>query len=345
MPVADVKVLRCALTCCLAACSATGNTPLQQVDQVQPKTQHFLPSSANTNAFFLDRSDLHVWIADHWAPTPAAIARAKKDPLAQPAEADPLGNWGQEVQGMRLSLRSNKQEYSVGEPIELIFILRNESGVTHQTFIARDPLAVYKITVLAGRAIVPTKTNLPPRWGSGAGELLHSGYQIVETCELTKRYSLEQPGAYYVYAQRNFATKDAKRVGPVTSGNLIITVKADNPTLPTASNIETNANASVSDSTAVAAVVEKSALPAKPAVIKQPLATRAQKPESAASAQPAASSRPTPFAKSSTDSATGVVAATALPTSRRYDFFAALAVASFGVIAWVLFRAAKRSGT
>ena len=61
---------------------------------------------------------------------PQKVEAAKKSRESLPAEEFPEGNWGVVTNGCQLSLRFTKTNYTNGEPVEVILLLRN---VTNQT--------------------------------------------------------------------------------------------------------------------------------------------------------------------------------------------------------------------
>src|SRR3954471_23859078 len=54
-----------------------------------------------------------------------SIEEAKRLKESQSAEQDPDGHWGEITNGLQLSLRFEKGEYQVGEPLTAVVLLRN----------------------------------------------------------------------------------------------------------------------------------------------------------------------------------------------------------------------------
>lgn len=75
---------------------------------------------------------------------------------AGPSNLDHEGNWGELVRGWRLSVRSTKSQYRLGEPIAVIVILRNEANQRDGVFLYKtvdSPISHFKVEDSHGEKI------------------------------------------------------------------------------------------------------------------------------------------------------------------------------------------------
>jgi hypothetical protein len=102
-----------------------------------------LAGAADTNALYVTDDGFVVGQSRNGELrlNPKKVEEAKKSKESLPAEEFPEGNWGNAQNGFQLSVRFEKQTFTLEEPITAIILLRN---VTNQTLI-------YNVSDVVGR--------------------------------------------------------------------------------------------------------------------------------------------------------------------------------------------------
>jgi len=163
-----------------------------------------------------------------------ALARrtvaAKNVPESRPADLDSDGNWGPLTEGVQVSIRFDKTEYTVGDPIRPRVVLRNVSAKTLRVT-GSHRVDQLKLTAIdeEGRAVPRSLLSGGPvsiTGGASGFFPVSAGEQFTYgDLEMKHFLSLTNPGVYFVTAWLGQA-------GP-SSGNAMIRILAPDQALDT----------------------------------------------------------------------------------------------------------------
>jgi hypothetical protein len=166
-----------------------------------------MPTATNsfpTNLFLTDNGRLFWYKKGERLVETRVIEEAQKSQESRPAERDPEGHWGAATNGFQLSLRFEKADYTNGEPVTGIILLRNVSD---------KPLKYTRAAVIGHPSPIAVsvwkdgkKANLKTDDGmfivpSAIGVTVHPRTQHRYQLRLERFYDLSQSGTYSVQAE------------------------------------------------------------------------------------------------------------------------------------------------
>jgi hypothetical protein len=103
-----------------------------------------------TNSFSLVASDVWDETGNEYAYFAKHAALGEVIPEVLPANSDLKGNWGAETNGLQLSLRFRRNEYTQGEAIPAIVIFRNLESDTRKLLVTNSSALYFKFLVRFG---------------------------------------------------------------------------------------------------------------------------------------------------------------------------------------------------
>lgn len=124
------------------------------------------------------------------------------------------GSWGNPTNGLRLSVRFQRNHFTQGNPIEMVILLRNV-GQSPMDF--EDPTwENYRFDLHLqhdGEVVIPLIPRVNRETlgdGSSGGGLIHPATQWRFTMRLDKIFDLKTPGSYQLVAEREFLDKNQR---------------------------------------------------------------------------------------------------------------------------------------
>jgi hypothetical protein len=157
-----------------------------------------------TNLFLTDENRLFSYKKGQRFVEAKRIEEAQKSKESRPAEQDPEGHWGKVVDGLQLSLRFEKQEFTNGEPILATILMRNVSdkplNYIRQT-VTGHPCPIH-VSVWEDQQKLNLKTDENGILRASASNVrLYPRTQHKYRLRLDRFYDLSKAGTYSVQAE------------------------------------------------------------------------------------------------------------------------------------------------
>ena len=155
------------------------------------------------------------------------------------AQADPNGNWGFPNEGIQLSVRFEKVEFRVGEPIVASIIVRNVHDTLRMSGTTTPDQTEFVLTDEKGRRAprkdlaapdAPFAERLRGTSPRAFGGPLPVGRQLKYKLILSDTFNLTAPGTYELRAIKNIPKLDESGYGQVMSGSARFQVVASKGT-------------------------------------------------------------------------------------------------------------------
>lgn len=134
--------------------------------------------------------------------------------------------WGPETDGYRLSIRTNKSRYMIGERIILYVSLKNMSKQDVE-IMQTEPIQTYKNGI---EIIIPAKKTAPltlygkdrVTWGGSViGYTLKSGEQVTDSLYLNRLFDMTFTGEYKISVSRVVSKRNNNKESSVIKSNSI----------------------------------------------------------------------------------------------------------------------------
>jgi hypothetical protein len=174
----------------------------------------------------------------------ATAEKAKRTKECQPSSADPEGNWGATNDGLQLSVRFEKSEFTNNEPIVAMFLVRNVGDQWRAVDKHLGYASDFIIIGPDGRSL--ERHDWPPA-NTPMGQALRredldvrpdsvdAGMQYKRKIDLKKYYDFSAPGKYTVSLKLGgFLDFPKPEKENVLSGNAVITVTNSPPAITNA---------------------------------------------------------------------------------------------------------------
>ena len=177
---------------------ATHNALTQNAHSLVPKFQ--VTNSIPTNLFLTDDNQVFWYKPGQRFVAVSKIEEARHSPESRPAAQDPEGNWGEATNGFQMSIRFANTNYSVGEPVTAVVLIRNiaqksETYIRPVRIIAAKNGSVLKRKNDKGpfEITMPPQTSLFPQTQHRYGIEINNDYNLSESGEYTFQAECEQP--------------------------------------------------------------------------------------------------------------------------------------------------------
>jgi hypothetical protein len=138
-----------------------------------------------------------------------------------PAEEDSEGNWGMPTNGIQMSARFYKTNFTVGDPISVVILLRNVGQTNLPDGGASWVNYPYLLTLRCDEELIEPvvpAVKPGPHDGSAWGGSIVPGTQARDVLRIDKIFDLSRPGAYKLTAERGGFRDDGTRVVRGSSG-------------------------------------------------------------------------------------------------------------------------------
>jgi hypothetical protein len=109
--------------------------PHARADGEPPSSQ---PNAGRTNVFSLTQSDIKDETGEEQAYYANCLTHHVTMPETLPSNLDTNGNWGPETNGLQLSLRFHDKNYTLGDQVPAIIILRNLEQTSRSLLLANS---------------------------------------------------------------------------------------------------------------------------------------------------------------------------------------------------------------
>lgn len=179
---------------------AAQNIFAQTTNWLLPKFQ--VTNSIPTNIFLTDNGFLLKFKkSGEMVVDVQSIKDAEKSPESRPAIKDPQGNWGEATNGFQMSIRLAKTNYSAGEPVTAIVLIRNVAQKSETYFRPVGIVAMRNGNVLKRKngtgpfeITVPPQTSLFPQTQHRYQIEINKDYDLGESGNYTFQAECKQPG-------------------------------------------------------------------------------------------------------------------------------------------------------
>ena len=182
-----------------------------------PAQAQFQPAGAQpTNAY-----PISEWVRSYqsaaeleWNRYGDRLQRKEVIPEILPAEQDAAGHWGQETNGLQLSLRFRQAEFARGEPVRAVLLLRNLCATQQLITYFPDLASGFHYRIKHGTNTVAWSPALPKREDGGGpfsfSRKLKPHTEAFFTEPLETFFDLKEPGEYSIVAERIIPSKGLK---------------------------------------------------------------------------------------------------------------------------------------
>lgn len=162
--------------------------------------QFQVTNSIPTNLFLTDDNQVFWYKPGQRFVAVGKIEEARHSRESRPAAQDPEGNWGEATNGFQMSIRFANTNYSVGEPLTAVVLIRNvaQKSETYNRpvrIIAAKNGSVLKRKNDTGPFVItmPPQTSLFPQTQHRYGIEINKDYDLSENGKYTFQAECEQP--------------------------------------------------------------------------------------------------------------------------------------------------------
>ena len=158
-----------------------------------------------------------------------SIEEAKRSKESQSAEQDPDGHWGEITNGLQMSLRFEKGEYRVGEPLTAVVLLRNVENVQLKflmQYVSGRPSPVNILVTEGGKELALKSQKSAAEFDvvdtSTKSSTLYPQTQLKYVMDLRAYYDFREAADYSCKASCKFADSEGQH--EMHSGSVRIAV-------------------------------------------------------------------------------------------------------------------------
>lgn len=157
------------------------------------------------------------------------LDKAKESPESKPENQYPEGNWGPPSEGFRISLHFPKAEYTNGEPIEAVVLVRNISRQTIPYFFVGPEWSLYFSARDAQNHVFEDLRPSEP-WGLGDKELpVYPSTQRRLLLRLDGHFKFTLPGDYAITVRAKVPNLHGYGESDATSGTATLKIVSAHP--------------------------------------------------------------------------------------------------------------------
>ncbi len=216
----EIKLISALIACCLAACILCSN---ENVVAQTPNSGSLDPEIYRTMDITGDPEVEHPYVMSWF------YHRALQTPMPEegPAGKDMAGNWGPSTNGFQMSVRLNRRQFMLGEPVVATIVLRNAESNPKSTWLRGRPDHAFDYIVQRGTNLltwVRTGSSVPREAQSGgeASQVNSVGIpphaQMVILVQLQKLLDLQDLGDYSVQVRFRERLLNGEETARVVSG-------------------------------------------------------------------------------------------------------------------------------
>lgn len=152
------------------------------------------------------------------------LEKAKESPESKPENEYPEGNWGPPSEGFRISLHFPKTNYTNGEPIEAVVLIRNISRQTISYLFEGPEWSLY-FSARDGQNHLVKDLRPSESWGLGGKELpVYPSTQRRLVLRLDGHFNFAVPGDYAVTVRAKVPNLRAYGESDATSGTATLKI-------------------------------------------------------------------------------------------------------------------------
>ena len=194
------------------------------------------PGVAQTNAFRLSENDIRDEIGEEESYYVNCLIHHISMPETLPSELDTNGNWGTETNGLQMSLRFRHKQYTIGDQVPAVIILRNLQPNTRILLLTNSSSCHFTLLLRYGSSqflpekedqIIERRHYYVPLSGvpSGISKTEFAGKsEKMVALDLRRVFDLNQAGSYKATAICWVYSSDTNVLYEVESGSASFTL-------------------------------------------------------------------------------------------------------------------------